>query len=325
MGARWMVGAMAVALGVVGCAGEGFSEAESTTRSRVAELASPNGRNINGRNINGRNINGTELGGVLVSVNLADVYGSAVADDPMGSVWLQGSVFHGYEAGQYRAGMDFVGARFTGNLGDGTTLQLRVDDVQPDASPTGDVWTYGVSFLDTVDGVWKPVCPAEDGSALRAIPVMGRWDYRQGVPGEGGAKVEDSSVFTFACEEGAIAKCVRFGYRPWAQTADGRSLADHHQACTRMVRADFCGDGTSYTQDGNWVNLYDAVGVQTDTEGWLPEAEWTPAGARCITQDTRAQVPVSCPSLATLSDCGAKTHFRTGAFLMSEVPPSSTP
>jgi hypothetical protein len=319
-----MVGAVAVALGVVGCAGEGVSEPESTPRSQVAELVSPNGRTVNGRTVNGRTVNGTSLGGVLVSVNLDGVFSSAVADDPMGSVWLQGSVFHGYDAGEYRAGMDFVGARFTGNLGDGSTLQLRVDDVRPDVSAAGDIWTYGVSFLDTADGAWKPVCQAEDGSALRAIPVLGRWDYRQGVPGEGGAKVEDSSVFTFACEGAAIAKCVRFGYRPWAQTADGRSLADHHQACVRMVRADFCGDGTSYTQDGNWVNLYDGVGVQTDTEGWMPEAEWTPDGARCITQNTRSQVPVSCAaSLTTLPDCGARTHFRTGAFLMSEVPPAA--
>lgn len=325
MGARWVVGAMAVALGVVGCAGEGSLEAEPTLHSRVAELTVPNGRNINGRNINGRNINGTGLGGVLVSVNLSGVYSSATADDPMNAVWLEGSSFRGYEGARSLSGPEFVGARFTGNLGDGNTLQLRVDGIQPATGPEGDIWVYDVSFLDTVDGAWKPVCQAEDGSALGAIPLMGRWDYRQGVPGEGGAKTDDGSVFTFACEGGALAKCVHFGYRPWAYTDDGRSLADHHQACTRMVRADFCGDGTSYTQDGTWVNLYDSVGVQEDTEGtWLPEAEWSPDGALCMTQTTRAQTAVSCPALATaLPDCGQRAHFRTGTLLMSEVPPST--
>jgi hypothetical protein len=329
MGAKQWLGAVVIAWGVAGCAGEVAESSAPELGSRVAELTQPNGRNLNGRNLNGRNLNGRnlngpELGKMLVSVNLAGAYSAAGADDPMSRVWLQGSVFHGFEGTQTLAGMEFLGARFTGNLGDGGTVQLRVDDIQPDVSAAGDVWTYKVSFLDTVEGVWKPVCQGDDGSALGAIPVMGRWDYRQGVPGEGGARVDDPGVFTFACEGAAIAKCVRFGYKPWAYTSDGRSMADHHQACTRMVRADFCGDGTSYTQEGNWVNLYDAVGVQEDTEGsWLTEAEWTPAGARCVTETTRAQQALSCPSLATVSDCGVKSHFRTGTFLMSEVPPVS--
>ena len=37
------------------------------------------------------------------------------------------------------------------------------------------------------------------------------------------------------------------------------SLASYHQACTRMARADYCGDGTSHTQDGTWIEYYDKL------------------------------------------------------------------
>lgn len=50
-----------------------------------------------------------------------------------------------------------------------------------------------------------------------------------------------------------------------------------------MVRADYCGDGTSYTQNGTPIDLYDGLILQVDTEpGWLVDAEWGTAGARCV-------------------------------------------
>ncbi len=323
MGGWRVVQAAAIAWGLVGCAGAVTESEQATLGTRVAELSAPNGRNLNGRNLNGRNLNGSNLGQVLVSVDFAGVRAAGSVDDPMSSVWLQGSVFHGYNAGVEVSGTEFLGARFVGNLGDGQKLDLRVDGIQPATGASGDVWAYRVSFLDTVDGVWKPACPAADGSALNAIPVVGRWNYQQGVAG-GGARIDDPTVFTFACEDAAIGKCVRFGYRPWATTAAGHSLADLHQACTRMVRADYCGDGTSHTQDGNWVNLYDAAGVQQDTEAWLLEAEWNAEGALCHTSSTRASEPVSCPNRPQVSGCGQTGHFRTGTLLKSEVP-AATP
>ncbi|HEU4408415.1 MAG TPA: ADYC domain-containing protein [Polyangiaceae bacterium] len=37
------------------------------------------------------------------------------------------------------------------------------------------------------------------------------------------------------------------------------TLQNHLVACTRMLRADDCGDGTSYTVNGTTINLYDGV------------------------------------------------------------------
>jgi ADYC domain len=318
-----VVRAVILACGLAGCGSEAVVEPEPTLQSQVAAVAAPNGRNLNGRNLNGRNLNGTALG-ALVSVNLSGATAADSVDDTMRSVWLEGSVFHGFSGEREVSGMDFLGAQFVGNLADGQKVDLRVDAIEPATGDSGDIWSYRVSFFDAAEGTWKPACPAADGSALDAIPVSGTWNYREGVAG-GGARLEDPTLFTFACEGAAIAKCIHFGYRPWATTADGRSLADHHQACTRMVRADYCGDGTSHTKDGNWVNLYDALGVQQDTEAWLMEAEWTTDGARCVSSSTRSTEPVSCPNMPELSGCGQQGHFRTGTLLMSEVPPATGP
>ena len=61
------------------------------------------------------------------------------------------------------------------------------------------------------------------------------------------------------------------------------SLRDHHVACTRALRADYCGDGEVFTVNGTLIDIYDNVGIQLQTmPGWNLEAEWTAAGARCM-------------------------------------------
>jgi hypothetical protein len=138
------------------------------------------------------------------------------------------------------------------------------------------------------------------------------------VPG-GGSKIDDPTTFTFACERSAITKCLRQGYKPWA-TVNGVSMAEYHQACTRLIRADFCGDGTSYTVEGQWVNLYDTVGVQRDTEDWNQEAEWDSRGARCFSPHNRSHDHVPCYQERTQSACGKLSNFANGTLLMSETP-----
>ena len=45
------------------------------------------------------------------------------------------------------------------------------------------------------------------------------------------------------CTGGAKGKCIRFGYQPWRTLPDGTSLDPYYQACVRLVRADYGGDG----------------------------------------------------------------------------------
>jgi len=53
-----------------------------------------------------------------------------------------------------------------------------------------------------------------------------------------------------------IAKCYRWGYRPWV-TGYG-DLATMHWTCTRLARADYCGDGVPHTRNGTTINVWTA-------------------------------------------------------------------
>jgi len=322
MGSKHMVGAVVSAwVMVVGC---GPSEPEFASTQALesvsAELSATNGSNLNGSNLNGSNLNGSNLNGPLLNRKLVSVsYAGARREGmsaTMDEVWLEGSQLYALMGGEELSGTDFQQMRMTGNLDNGATVALRVDNVFPGHEADADVWSYRVSFQDPANGQWYPLCSKPGGGATNAIALEGRWNYSQGVAG-GGAKVYDTASFTFACEGAALAKCVRFGYAPW-RSVNGESLADHHQACTRMVRADFCGDGTSYTTDGNWVNLYDSLSVQTDTENWSKEAAWDTSGAQCFTSQTRATAPIQCASGRLVETCGAS--FTPGTLIISETP-----
>src|SRR5262249_2028821 len=106
-----------------------------------------------------------------------------------------------------------------------------------------------------------------------------------------GDRVESSTLFTFACTTGVIAKCYRWGYRPWL-TGYSENMVEMHQTCTRLARADYCGDGTPHTHDGTWVNVWDRMPYpgQSQKRGLLPPlgmlfgAGWNPDGAVCLSR-----------------------------------------
>lgn len=265
------------------CAPEPTSDHEAY--SDVA-ISSPNGRTFNGRWPNGRWPNGRWPNGV----SLNDV---SIGSGAISSVSVRGSQLIGIDAsGNAISGHDFIGANLYAFFDDGSTAQLHIDNVDAATDPTpglvneGVVWTYTVSA--TIDGVTGPLCDDGAGNPIEAFALAGRWDYREGVPG-GGAKIADPAAFTFACRRvGALGKCVDIGYKPWASIRTGRgknsrlvSLEPYHQACIRMLRADYCGDGKSWTVDGTVIDLYDNVGIQSQTTSWTIDAEWGASGALC--------------------------------------------
>ena len=100
--------------------------------------------------------------------------------------------------------------------------------------------------------------------------LAGTWD--------GTGAHRDGSDVTYACPQGVLAKCVRWGYKPWTA---GR---DAHQACTRMARADYCGDGVPHTRNGTLIDMFDDRGIQRPDSpvGFSFEAGWGPQGAVCV-------------------------------------------
>lgn len=277
-----------------------------------------NGSNLNGSNLNGSNLNGGDLNHTLLYASFAGATREGMTGNKLDSAWLQGTEFFGTQGSSTFRGLDFDQAHFVGMLGDGRTVDLWVASLTPPA-PGDDVWRYLVRYWDTARQEWHPICIRNDRTHAPAIPVLGRWDYRSGVP-TGGAKLDEPGVFTFACEGSAITKCLHMGYKPWASSPDGQGLAAHHQACTRVIRADYCGDGTSYTVDGQWVNVWDNVGIQFDTEDWYVEAEWDEAGARCFSPHNRFHSNVQCYDAKKQAGCGSLSSFSAGTLLMTETP-----
>ena len=114
-----------------------------------------------------------------------------------------------------------------------------------------------------------PLCGTAAGSPIPAIAVSGYWD-------KSASYIDDSDSFTFGCINAAIGKCVRWGYQPWATASEcrhnsckTRNLRDWQQACVRLVRADYCGDGIPHTRSGTRINVYDQLGIQQSANpGW---------------------------------------------------------
>lgn len=112
--------------------------------------------------------------------------------------------------------------------------------------PHPELWLYALQL----DG--RNVC---DDDGLGAF-VPGIWD-------ESGRHVTVLDTpggaidATFSCRAGVIAKCVFWGYAPWS------AGAELHQMCTRMARADYCGDGVSHTENGTLIDMFDTHAIQT--------------------------------------------------------------
>jgi len=255
--------------------------------------------------------NGPLLGSSLAWVSLESIVmpdGSVAS-----SVSLQGTRFVGTVNGVQVSGEAFVGARFNGTATNGSAVQVRLDGAVPGSDRQPDVWRYELSYLNA-KGDWKHLCK----SNKRTVVVSGRWNYDQGTPGDG-AKTNDPTVFTVGCRRSAVEKCINAGYRPWANAGDF-SLDEYHQACVRMLRADYCGDGVSHTRPGRKTNLYDLLGIQTDDKDWVKEAEWTPAGARCLSATTMHKVEAPCAPLLITKECGEASSYGADTLIVSETP-----
>jgi hypothetical protein len=197
--------------------------------------------------------------------------------------------------GRVLASPDLIGAVLDASDETGRIMTVRIDVVSRDpADLDGDVWLHHFSVLDPNTESWRELCrPGPDGVAA-GFPVGGDWT-------KDGRHLRGSSGFTVTCASGAVGKCVRFGYKPWREV-NGVSLWDYHQACVRMVTADYGGDGVSQTRDGTLVDFFDRLGIQRSQpapgSGELKfEAAWGPDGAVCIRR-TRIPELVSTDELA---------------------------
>lgn len=189
-------------------------------------------------------------------------------------------------------GQDVEGTELTIVEG-GRSLKLKITQVELDPQDSEqETYLYTVLYHDPVSKQWQNYCLPDRNNVAKAIPLSGTWDKT--------GNHHENGRITFACTNGVLAKCVRIGYKPW-KTVQGRSLRDFHQACTRMVRADYCGSGRTHTKEGTVIDIYDRVRIQTRTpaSGMVFEAAWSPDGAVLINRprwtESLAQLRQECP------------------------------
>jgi len=166
----------------------------------------------------------------------------------------------------------------------GGMLRMRIDAVEPDPTvANGDVLLHTMSF-QAQDGGWRNLCDAGPDGRRQGFPLKGR--------ARADATIEpaEPGVFELTCTGGAQGKCVRFGYAPWGKTKDGADMLPFYNACVRLVRADYSGDGRGTTRNGQRIDIYDDLGVQAkaDDPKDVFEAGFAPEGAVCV---NHARVP----------------------------------
>jgi len=179
--------------------------------------------------------------------------------------------------------------------GSGQHRRLCIDAVECDTrDPDGEVMLYTLSEQDPENGEWCNACqPDPDGRRL-GFPLAGFFT-------SDGRYTAASGRLLITCTGGAEGKCVRFGYKPRRQAADGSSLMPYYQTCVRMARADYCGDGVGHTRNGTPIDIFDHVGIQRDepAAGMTFEAAWGEDGAVCVSH-TRLPDVLSTAALAEL-------------------------
>jgi hypothetical protein len=158
---------------------------------------------------------------------------------------------------------------------------------------SGKTWLYRLKYRSE-NGQMMDVCTG-DSTLPYAVPVSGLYDAAQG------GRSESNTAFSFGCHSGVIAKCYRWGYQPWKDAPGEIRMKYGHAACTRMARADYCGNGDEFTQDGTRIAPWDTLNPQRVIDyptqadvNMLFEGGWTPEGAKCLNHWRWKNMPANC-------------------------------
>lgn len=226
-----------------------------------------------------------------------------------------------------RSGPDLVGASFTATAASGSQQRMRITAVIPHDTPRNDPPSrvdhdYVIEYQR--GNAWHKLCRSRD-PVYRRDEYRGRrgesWgrhrddDYPGAIviPGSFGINTRPKGPISngdyepaadrlmFSCRDGVAAKCVDWGYAPWAEQGQ---MSAYFQACTRMARADYCGTGHSRTIQGTTINYGDThdphIAQFNLMDDYVPEAVWGPGrgatghpAAICLARSRWSTIPIS--------------------------------
>lgn len=175
----------------------------------------------------------------------------------------------GERGGNVYTGAQLVGSRWELSPEEGDPVEVRISAYTeiPGAPARYTFKTGGPGGQDVY--VCDPA-PGGDRTALLIEDLT--------VDHETGAMAARASTMYVACLSGAVGKAFQWGYDPGAGISD-------FEAAVRMVRADYCFDGSSWTTVGTSMQVQDIWGPGPFLfPEHATEAVWTSAGLACLTQ-----------------------------------------
>ena len=202
-------------------------------------------------------------------------------------------------------GRELVGARLyqdtTATADNWLVVSDVIDASELPATEGSGMWAssshtylYQVRYTPTGGTASLPLC---DMGVNWAVPVKGLFTAQ-------GARQESTQRFTLGCDSGVIAKCYRWGYMPWRDGSQQPGpITEAHWSCTRMARADYCGQGTPFTLDGTRIRPWDALTPAIITppvsgsDDLSFEAGWKTTGPACLSHLRWQHLTASCVPL----------------------------
>jgi hypothetical protein len=294
---------------------EAFEDFTPVDDERTFRGVLDNGTNLNGINLNGIKLNGIKLNGI--KLNGIKLNGTNMGAMAMSNVQITaGSLLSAFDPGanQTRLGAQLANMVFDLGIdiegGVEVPRKLRIKSVVQSAVQS-DVYFYNVE--NHASNTWEPACFDAAGNPVDAIALRKNWDPASGT------RQDNPDAITWACRGAALAKAVEWGYRPWA-TQGGYALEDFHEAAVRMIRADYCGDGTPHTSNGNSIDVEDRLGLQVNDTTWPIEAKWGPNGAVCLNTPRKLYHPRNTlPCAASLPTCTNSDPAEHGGLMMTRA------
>jgi hypothetical protein len=294
-----------LALGWLAMAGCSNGESDAKFRTRFASatcsfaLREVQGPEQQGQALQGCQQQGTSSAGTPVETPINHSYSGWWNRKSLKPARLVGGQL--FADGGSRGGAAVEGAWIPATQNGASAWTVVRSAVQDPTYGDGSTWLYAVDIYQPATDTFSPLCATDANGVAAAIPIGATFDAS-------GNRVESTTEFTFACTAGALAKCYRWGYRPWLTDASGSSapFADLHWACTRMARADYCGDGRSWTRNGTTINVWDTAPSPGPFQAHGPldptfvfEAGWSTRGAVCLSKERWAtldpRIPQDCP------------------------------
>lgn len=224
----------------------------------------------------------TVIDGAVQGYTESGVFASTLSFD--GSFWY----FAGGGIDTYTILEDVRYASEVGLANEGSKLMTTLDPnrfVYKWSSPYAHVAGTKVDSKTGWGGTWDGLhtCATDDKGGVWSVM------YRGMLVNEATGDVTSASwapqeYAYIACLSGRIGKTSLWGYAPDNPSASRPDLTlDEFEGAHRMVGAEYCGDGRSYTRPGEAVTLRDKWNInQHQVETTSEEAVWSVNGAVCL-------------------------------------------